>query len=69
MTTWLRGVLWLVWLTCTSFLWHVGALGTGAALAGYLLSGLLLLWPGAVGRRRRSALQYVEMGKEPVGSL
>lgn len=67
MTTWTRGVLWMVWLAVVGWLWLGGALGTGAALAAAVLS-LLLFVPGAV-RRRRSGLQYVEMGKEPVGLL
>jgi len=66
MTTWLRGVLWVVWLASAFWLWHVGALGAGGALAAGMLSLVLLIWPGTAGRRRRSALQYVEMGKEPV---
>ncbi len=69
MTTLMRGVLCLVLLAVVTWLWHTGALGTGAALAGYLLSAVLLVWPGAAHRRRRSSLQYVEMGKEPVGLL
>ena len=67
MTTLLRGALWLVWLTMAAFLWHVGTLRTGAALSAALLSAVLLVWPGASNRRKRSSLQYVEMGKEPVG--
>ncbi|MEJ8815922.1 hypothetical protein WKW77_33015 [Variovorax ureilyticus] len=69
MTTWLRGALWLVWLTMAAALWHMGALRTGAALAAGLLSTLLLVWPSTASRRRRSSLQYVEMGKDPVGQL
>ena len=67
MMTWTRGVLWMVWLAGVGWLWFGGSLGTGAALAAAVLS-LLLFVPGAV-RRRRSGLQYVEMGKEPVGLL
>ncbi|MBB3182305.1 hypothetical protein FHW64_006747 [Variovorax sp. Sphag1AA] len=69
MTTWLRGALWLVWLTMAAFLWHMGALRTGAALGAGLLGTLLLVWPNTASRRKRSSLQYVEMGKEPVGQL
>jgi hypothetical protein len=68
MTTWTRGVLWVVWLAAVGWLWAGGSLGTGAALAAGVLSLLLFALPGAV-RRRRSGLQYVEMGKEPVGLL
>ena len=69
MTTWLRSALWLVWLAVAALLWRMGALGTGPALAAGLLSVVLLVWPGATHRRRRSSLQYVEMGKEPVSVL
>ena len=69
MTTWMRGMLWVVWLASAAWLWHVGAIGAGGALGAGLLSLVLLLWPGATGRRRRSQLQYVEMGKEPVGLM
>ena len=68
MTTWTRGVLWIVWLAAVGWLWVGGSLGTGAALAAAVLSLLLFVLPGAV-RRRRSTLQYVEMGKAPVGLL
>ena len=68
MTTWTRWVLWMVWLAAVGWLWFAGSLGTGTALAAVLPSPLLFLLPGAV-RRRRSGLQYVEMGKEPVGLL
>ena len=67
MTTWTRGVLWMVWLAGVGWLWLGGSLGTGAASAAAVLS-LLFFVPGAA-RRRRSGLQYVEMGKEPVGLL
>ncbi|MBO9515559.1 MAG: hypothetical protein J7549_15695 [Variovorax sp.] len=63
----MRGALWLLWLAATALLWRAGALGTGAALAAGLLSVVVLVWPGAAHRRRRSHLQYVEMGKAPVG--
>jgi hypothetical protein len=69
MTTLMRGVLCLVLLAVVTWLWHAGALGTGMALAACLLSAVVLVWPGAAHRRRRSTLQYVEMGKEPVGLL
>jgi hypothetical protein len=69
MTTWMRGVLWLVWLAAVAWLWHVGALRTGVALGACLLGVVPLVWSGAANRRRRSTLQYVEMGKEPVGLL
>lgn len=68
MTTLTRGVLWMAWLAGIGWLWFAGSLGTGAALAAILPSPLLFLLPVTV-RRRRSGLQYVEMGKEPVGLL
>jgi|UPI000489D19F hypothetical protein len=68
MTTWLRGVLWVVWFASVIWLWHVESLGPAGALAAGVLGFVLLAWPSA-SRRRRSALQYVEVGKEPVGSL
>lgn len=68
MTTWTRGVLWMVWLAGVGWLWLGGSLGAVAASGAALLSLLVFLLPGAV-RRRRSGLQYVEMGKEPVGLL
>jgi len=69
MTTWMRGVLWLVWLAGVSWLWELGALGTLSALTAGALSLLLLAWPVSASRRRRSALRYVEMGKQPMGLL
>jgi len=66
MTAWTRGVLWMVWMAGVGWLWRGGSLGTGAALLAGVSSLLLFALPGAV-RRRRSGLQYVEMGKEPVG--
>ena len=42
MTTLMRGVLSLVCLAVVTWLWHVGALGTGVALAIYLLAAVLL---------------------------
>lgn len=69
MKTWLRSALWLVWLAVAALLWRMGALATGPALAAGLLGAVLLVWPSATHRRRRSSLQYVEMGKEPVSVL
>lgn len=69
MTTLMRGVLGLVWLAGVSWLWELGALGTGSALTVGALSLLLFVWPGSASRRRRSALRYVEMGKQPMGLL
>ncbi|OUM00962.1 hypothetical protein [Variovorax sp. JS1663] len=65
MMTWLRWVLWVVCLATVASLWLAGALGTGAALATGGGSLLLFVWPGH--RRRRTALRYIEMGKQPIG--
>jgi hypothetical protein len=67
MTTLMRWVLWVAWLAAVSWLWHTGALGTGSALTAFAASLLLFAWPGHSHRRRRSALRYIEMGKQPVG--
>jgi hypothetical protein len=69
MTIWMRALLWLVWLAVVGWSWHAGALGSGGALAAVLLSVAVLMLPGAFHRRRRTGLQYVEMGKQPVGLL
>jgi hypothetical protein len=69
MTTWMRGMLWIVWLAVTGWLWHGGALGTVAALASAAVGLVVVALPAAAGRRRRSGLRYVEMGKQPVGLL
>ncbi|RZL89795.1 MAG: hypothetical protein EOP82_18030 [Variovorax sp.] len=67
MTTWMRMVLWVAWLVTVSWFWHGGVLGTASALAASALSLVLFVWPPATHRRRRTALRYVEMGKQPVG--
>jgi hypothetical protein len=69
MTIWMRTLVWVAWLAAVGWLWRAGELGTGGALACALLSLLLFAVPGVVHRRRRSSLQYVEMGKQPVGLL
>jgi hypothetical protein len=48
-------------------LWHVGALSAVPALATGAASLLLFAWPGHGQRKRRTALQYIEMGKQPIG--
>jgi len=47
MTTWLRGVVWVVWLASAFWLWHVGALSAGGALAARY-SMVTCLWVGAL---------------------
>ena len=65
MTTWMRMVLWVAWLAAVSWVWHEGVLGGASALAASALS--LVLFIPTTHRRRRTALRYVEMGKQPVG--
>lgn len=62
----IRLLLGVAWLAGMGWLWHVDVLRpVGAMLAG--AGGLVLLaWPMGTARRRRSALQYVEMGKQPL---
>ena len=67
MTTWMRWMLWMVCLATVSWLWHVGALSAVPALATAAASFLLFAWPGHGQRKRRTALQYIEMGKQPIG--
>lgn len=69
MTIWVRGLLWMLWLAVVGWCWHGGVIGTGAAFVGLLMSLLALALPSLLRRRRRSGLQYVEMGKQPVGLL
>jgi hypothetical protein len=59
-------MLWVVWLASVSWLWLEGTLGLRGALLMGALSLLVFAVPGHAGRRRRSELQYVEMGKAPV---
>lgn len=66
MTTLMRGTLWVAWLVVVGWLWRLGVLGAAGATLGCLFSVVLLAWP-ATGRRRRSVLRYVEMGKQPLG--
>ena len=68
MRTWMRGVLWLVWLAGVGLLWEMDAIGAGGALVAGGLGLAMVVWPWTA-RRRRSALRYVEMGKQPVGLL
>lgn len=68
MTTWVRWMLWMAWLAASLWLWRTGVLGTGGALVFAAASMLLFAFPGTVHRRRRSALRYIEMGKQPMGS-
>lgn len=67
MTTLMRGVLWAVWLIGVGWLWTHGDLGVGGALLIGAMSLLVFLWPHTAGRRRRTELRYVEMGKQPMG--
>ncbi len=67
MTTWMRWMLWVVCLATVGWLWHVDALSAVPALATAAASFLLFAWPGHGQRKRRTALQYIEMGKQPIG--
>ncbi|VTU30541.1 MULTISPECIES: hypothetical protein [unclassified Variovorax] len=69
MTTWMRGVLLVIWLAGVSWLWHAGVLGSAATLAAFALGFAALAWTSTWSRRRRSALRYIEMGKQPVSLL
>ncbi|MEJ7688670.1 MAG: hypothetical protein WKG52_17785 [Variovorax sp.] len=69
MTTLTRWVIWMAWLATVSLFWRADALGAGTALTLCAAAGLALFaWPGHTHRRRRTALQYIEMGKQPMGS-
>ena len=68
MTTFMRWVLWFAWLAASAWLWRTGVMGAGSALMFATASLLLFAFPVSVHRRRRSALQYIEMGKQPMGS-
>jgi hypothetical protein len=65
--TLMRGLLFLVWLAVVGGLFNAGAFGLVGAVVAGLLGVALVVWPWA--RRRRSALRYIEMGKQPVGLL
>ena len=62
-----RWVMFVVWLAVVGWLWHAGTAGTSMAVAMSVLSLLVFAWPAHGHRRRRSALRYIEMGKQPVG--
>ncbi|RZL63062.1 MAG: hypothetical protein EOP81_14210 [Variovorax sp.] len=68
MTTTVRMALWLGWLGAAASLWSLGFIGTATAWAVGALSLAVFAWPGTTTRRRNRSLQYVEMGKQPVGS-
>jgi hypothetical protein len=67
MTTFMRWMLWFAWLAASAWLWRAGVMGVGSALMVASASLLLFAFPASVHRRRRSALRYIEMGKQPVG--
>jgi len=67
MATWMRWMLWVACLATVAWLWHAGALGAGTALATGATSLLLFVWRSHPHRKRRTALQYIEMGKQPIG--
>lgn len=67
MTTWMRWMLCVACLATVGWLWHAGALSAFSALATGAACLLLFAWPGHAQRKRRTALQYIEMGKQPIG--
>ena len=66
-TRWIQWMLWVACLVTVAWLWRAGVLGAGAALATSAGSLLLLAWRSPPQRRRRTALQYIQMGKQPTG--
>jgi hypothetical protein len=67
MTNWMRWMLCVACLATVGLLWHVGALSAVPALATGAASLLLFAWPAHGQRKRRTALQYIKMGKQPIG--
>ncbi len=68
MTTLTRWVVWVAWLATVSLFWGANFFGAGTALALSAAGLALFAWPGHSHRRRRTALRYIEMGKQPMGS-
>ena len=67
MTNLIRLLLGVAWLAGVGWFWHVDLLRPASALLAVAAGLVLIAWPGGAARRRRSALQYVEMGKQPLG--
>lgn len=67
MTILIRLLLGVVWLAGLGWLWHADLLRPASALLAGAAGMVLIAWPGGAARRRRGALQYVEMGKQPLG--
>ncbi|MDM0047066.1 hypothetical protein QTH91_21420 [Variovorax dokdonensis] len=62
MSTLVRAVLWLLWCGAMAWLWNVGAMGAGLAMASAALGLAVFAWPaGTVRRRRTRELRYVEI--------
>lgn len=65
MKFWIRVSLLAASLATTAWAWHGALLGAAAAWGVSATALVLCLWPTS-SRRRRSALRYVEMAKDPV---
>lgn len=63
----IRLLLGVAWLAGVGWLWHADVLRPGSSLLLGAAGIVLFAWPTGSARRRRSALQYVEMGKQPLG--
>jgi len=61
-----RWVLWLAWAVCVFWSWRTGVLGASGALVALAAACALGAWRAGSPRRKRSALRYIEMGKQPV---
>ena len=62
----LRWVSWLAWAAVVLWSWRAGMLAPSGALVALAVACALSAWRAGPPRRRRSALRYVEMGKQPV---
>ncbi len=67
MTYLIRLLLGGAWIAGLAWFWHVDMLRPASALLAGAAGLVLVAWPTGSARRRRSALQYVEMSKQPLG--
>ncbi len=67
MTYLIRLLLGVAWLAGIGWFWHADMLRPLSALLAGVAGLVLVVWPTGSARRRRSALQYVEMSKQPLG--
>ncbi len=63
----IRLLLGVAWLAGIGWLWHADMLRPASALLAAAAGMVLVAWPTGSARRRRRALQYVEVGKQPLG--